>query len=389
MSISKRIFPYIVTIAALLVSITGSYYSIYGISIIFAGHQTGAIFMGFALEFGNVVTATSLKLYWNHIPPMLRYYLCSAVVILSVITSIGIYGFLSDGYQITNSKDKIVQYRLDIIKKKKERFEIELSDLKKERDILSSSISDLRKSLSTDNQYQTVDKNGNVLTQIQSTVKKGVQSELNSSTSKNDFIYNKINQLNDSISVYDVSIVEVQANNDVAAELGALKYISNLTNTSMDVVVNWFLILLMLVFQPLAIALILTALFAFSHKTEEITEPLVVEEIIPTDPIEEPKKKRKYKPRKPKDTVSVPIEVEGVMDDITTESPIITENLRTVEDIEEPAIVMVSDQPEQPVISTPEPKPQRRNRKRKVVETGLPENLATHLSDSLSIKKKH
>lgn len=377
----SKYFPYIILFSALLVSITGSYYSIYGIGKIFAGHQMGAIFMAFALEFGNIVTASSLKLYWNDLPKTLRNYLCSAVVVLSIITSIGIYGFLSDGYQLTNNKDKIVQAKSDLLKKKKERFELQLVDLKKEKDELNSSISTLRKSLSTDNQYQTVDKRGNVLTQIQSTSKKGVQSQLDVANLKSEDLSNKIDKMNDSISTYEVRIIEVQANNDVAVELGALKYVSNLTGYEMDVVVNVFLILIMIVFQPLAIALILAALFAFAKK--DTVEPSVVvpvqtpPEPVEVAPVEEvvTKKKRLSKKRENKIPDDTEMEYPKTFDiQINGLEP--GETFFTEEPVIEPA----------PVTTPPVESP-KKTRKRKVVERGLPEDLAAHLSDSLSKKK--
>jgi predicted permease len=375
----RKVFPYIISISALLVSITGSFYSIYGIGKIFAGHQVGAIFMAFALEFGNIVTASSLKLYWDDLPKFLRNYLVAAVIVLSLITSIGIYGFLSDGYQLTNNKDKIVQAKSDLLKKKKERFELQVTDLKKERDEVNISISSLRKSLSTDNQYQTVDKRGNVLTQIQSTSKKGVQAQLDVSTLKSDDLSLKIDKFNDSISVYELKIIEVQANNDVSVELGALKYVSNLTGYSMDVVVNMFLILIMLVFQPLAIALILASLFAFSKKETipEIPQPEIIQPInvIPPDEskdIEEFVKVRKKRRKREKK-----VEEDHDMDypktfDIQIEGLEPGEVLFPLEEVKE--------EPTEPV-------KEKKPRRRKIVERGLPEDLATHISNSLGKKK--
>jgi len=368
----RKYFRFIIPISALLVSVIGSYYSIYGIGRIFAGHQTGATFMAFALEFGNIVTASSLKLYWNELPKLLRGYLCSAVVVLSIITSIGIYGFLSDGYQMTYNKDRIVESRIELVKKKKERFEIQLVDYKKEREEINNSVSNLRKSLATDNQYQTVDKRGNVLTQIQSTSKKGVQSELSNSTSRSAELSTKIDNLNDSISVYDLRIIEIQASNDVSVELGALKYISSLTGSSMNVVVNWFLVLLMLVFQPLAIALILTSLFAFSVP-EEVKETPAPDVTVLTEeeaPLPLEKKKRKSRQKKVLDETEMEypktfdIKIEGL--DIPGD---------TFEELPEPPVAI-------PAKTDSKPK------RRKVVVRDLTEDLDKHLSDSLS-KKKH
>lgn len=352
----KRYYPWLILISALIVSITGSYYSIYGIGRIFAGHQTGAVVMAFGLEFGNIIAASTLKIFWNDLPKTLRYYLCSAVVVLSVVTSIGIYGYLSDGYQITANKDKVIQSRIEVEKKKKQRFEAQLTDFKKEKEEVDASISTLRKSLSTDNQYQYTDKRGNVLTQIQSASKKGVQNELSTSTSRANELSRRIDNLHDSISVYEIKIIEIEATNDVAAELGPLKYISSLTGKSMDEVVNWFLMLLMLVFQPLAISLILAALFAFGKKPDEI----IPEPIISSEPIIEPKVKKTRKPREKKveELMEYPktfdIEIEGLT----------------------PGETFVNEVIEKP-----------KRKKRKIVDTVLPAEVAQNISEGLSKKK--
>jgi len=381
----KVIFPYIILISALFVSVIGSFYSIYGIGRIFAGHQLGATFMAFSLELGNIVTASALKIYWDKLPKLLRGYLCSAVIVLSVITSIGIYGFLSDGYQMTYNKDKIVESRIELVKKKKERFEVQLNDYKKEREEVNSSISNLRKSLSTDNQYQTVDKRGNVLTQIQSTSKKGVQSELNNSTAISTDLSKKIDNLNDSISTYDLKIIEIQASNEVSVELGALKHTSEATGLSMITVVNWFMLIIMIVFQPLSIALILTALFAFGNieekVKEKVKEPVVEVEEEPIPPMVEEvvlpvKKVRKKREKKIPDETEMDypktfnIEIEGLEPDHFSEEP-------------KPIESVIETLPNEVKIPVQEKKP----RKRKVVDRTLTEDLEKHLSESLSKKK--
>lgn len=378
-----KVFPYIVLISALLVSITSSAYSIYGIGRIFAGHQVGALFMAFALELGNIVTAAALKIYWNDLPKMLRNYLCSAVIVLSIITSIGIYGFLSDGYQLTFNADKIIDSKLELLSRKKERFELNVSDYKRERDEVNTSISNLRKSLATDNQYQTVDKRGNVLTQIQNTNKKGVQSELNISTSRALELSDKIDACNDSISFYELKIIEVKSKNDVSSELGALKFASKITGKSMDYVVNIFLILLMSVFQPLAIALILTALFAFgknpSIKPEEINS-LPVENIssepieVSNEPVDKVKKTRKKRAKK-------------VPDDSEMEYPkTFNIEIEGLQPYEEPSILDKNEVDSESVLEEEIPI-EKKPKKRKIVERSLTDDLARQISETLNKKK--
>jgi hypothetical protein len=201
----------------------------------------------------------------------LKYYLLGALIVLIVITSGGIYGYLSDAYKQTADKDKVVQAKVGLLKKKKERFDLQLADYKKEKESINESVSKLRTSLSTDNQYQTVVK-GQLVTQIQSTSKKGVQSQLDVSNLQLSDLTQKVDKLNDSISRYDLAILDFESRENIS-ELGPLKYLSTLTGKPMDNIINWFLIMIMLVFDPLAIALVLLALFAFGQIAPPTKKP--------------------------------------------------------------------------------------------------------------------
>lgn len=270
----KKYLPWLILIAAFLVSGSAAFYSVFGLSKLFSGAAKNVIIMASSLELAKIITTAYLHEYWKHLNSSLKWYLTSAVVVLAIITSGGIYGFLSDAYQQTATKDKFHSELVNLISTKKSRFELQLKDLKSERDVINSNIQNLSKSLATDNQSQTIDKRtGQVLTTIQSTRKTGVQNQLQSENNRQDQLNSRIDNLSDSIQVYEIKIIEANANNNAASELGPLKYLSSLTGVSMDRVVNWFLILLIFVFDPLAISLVIAALRAFEINRAIIHEP--------------------------------------------------------------------------------------------------------------------
>lgn len=402
------LFPTIIFISAISVSLSAAYYSVFGMSKLFSGHQTAAFILFSSLEFAKLIIAGALHQYWKSINKGLKVYLCIAVGVLIVFTSGGIYGFLSDAYQQTADKDRYVQTRIELLKKKQGYFQTQLDDSKLEKTSVSNSIQDLRKSLSTDNQYQSIDRRtGQVLTQIQTTSKKGIQTQLDNAISKNDKLETRILGLQDSISSYDLRIIETEQNSDVASELGPLKYLSNLTGKPMDSIVNWFLILLMIVFDPLAIALVLLALFTFNL----VKKPIEKEET------PKPKRKRPSKPAREhhseilEDFMNLGTEEEQKtveeefieIPEIEIETPnlpvqIIEKPKRTrkprtkkfsiLEDIPE---VMeeqkIEDIPAVPVEIEDKPKKERKSRSRKIVDTNLTPDIGKHLSDSLNKKK--
>mgnify|MGYP002621479566 FL=1 len=261
-----KILPFLIAFSALSVSASAAFYSVFGLSKLFAGASTQVIIMAGSLEFAKLVTASLLYQYWTEISKALKIYLSIAVFILMVITSGGIYGFLSGAYQETATKSEFLDKSLAVLQIKQNRFEDNKNDLTLEKSQLNQTISDLRKSLSNPTQVQYVDReSGQLITTTSSSARKALQSELNSTIEDRNNINLKLEAVQDSIMKLDTDLLELEMGNEQQRELGPLKYLSDMTGTPMDKVVNWFLLLIVFVFDPLAIALVVTANFAFSR----------------------------------------------------------------------------------------------------------------------------
>ena len=100
----KKLFPYLIALTALSVSASAAYYSVTGLSKLFAGAAFAVIIMAGSLEVAKIVIASLLHQYWKTMNKVLRTYLTLATIILIGITSAGIYGFLSSAYQETATK---------------------------------------------------------------------------------------------------------------------------------------------------------------------------------------------------------------------------------------------------------------------------------------------
>ena len=262
----ERIFPFIIALSALSVSASAAFYSVFGLSKLFAGASTEVIIMAGALEVAKLVIASLLYQYWNTINKILRTYFIAACFILIVITSGGIYGFLSGAYQETATQSEFLDKQVLVIKQKQVRFEEQKSDLKIEKAALVKSISDLRVSLSNPAQVQYIDKeSGQLITTTSSSARKALQAELKTSINERDATDLRLNAVTDSIAVLDERILDAQINNESARELGPLKYMAELTNQPMSTIVNWFMILIIFVFDPLAIAMVVAANMAFAQ----------------------------------------------------------------------------------------------------------------------------
>ena len=270
--LKKRIFPLLVALSALSVSASAAFYSVTGLSKLFAGASLEVFIMASSLEIAKLIIASFLYQYWDKINKLLKFYLTSAAFILVVITSLGIYGFLSAAYQETATKTGIIDKEIGLLTLKKERFEEDRDFLLEEKTTVDVSISELRNGLSN-NVIQYKDKEtGEIITTTSSSNRRALQSQLDDAVVRRDNISNKLTSVTDSITTLDLEIFDIESNSDVASELGPLKYISELTDTPMASVVNYLLIILVFVFDPLAIALVISANFLFDRLTKKDEE---------------------------------------------------------------------------------------------------------------------
>ena len=97
--IQSKLFPYIVALSAGAVAFSAAFFSVFGLSKLFAGAQMSVVIMAGSLEFAKLVVASFLYRYWDKIPAFLKNYLLVGTIILILITSAGIFGYLSNAYQ--------------------------------------------------------------------------------------------------------------------------------------------------------------------------------------------------------------------------------------------------------------------------------------------------
>ena len=139
-----------------------------------------------------------------------------------------------------------------------------------EKTQLNNSISDLRISLSNPTSVSYYDKEAEqVITTTSSSARRALQAELKSTINDRDNINLKLETIIDSISKTDIALLDKEISNEDKRELGPLKYLSAVTGRDMSTVVNWFLMLIIFVFDPLAIALVVAANFAFGTIKKE------------------------------------------------------------------------------------------------------------------------
>ena len=264
-NIKKGIFPFLIAFSALSVSASAAFYSVYGLSKLFAGAQFQVIIMASSLEFAKLVTASLLYQYWDTINKTLRTYLSVATFILVLITSMGIYGFLSSAYQDTYSKLTIVENQKGFIQQKVEFYQNDVNRYDEEIKRISSNISTLSNAKASSIQVRDTSVAGGVRTTISTTELRMAQNRINTEEENRKMAQSKREVVADSLQKFQLQVLELESNNEVAGELGPLQYLSGLTDISMDKIINILLLIIIFVFDPLAISLVIAANFAFAQ----------------------------------------------------------------------------------------------------------------------------
>ena len=233
---------------ALTLSTIAAWYSIIGLTAIFAGAVIPIIVMGSALELAKIVTTVWLRKYWDIATWKLKIYLVPAVVLLALLTSMGIFGFLSKAHMDQGITSGDVQAKLSLYdeKIKTQRDNIELA-----RKALQQMDAQVDQRLSRSDSEQAAERAVAIRRQQQ-----GERTKLQKEIGDAQKEIQKLNEERAPIAA---------ENRKVEAEVGPIKYIAaliygdNADQNMLEAAVRWVIILLVIVFDPLAIALVLAA----------------------------------------------------------------------------------------------------------------------------------
>jgi hypothetical protein len=266
----EKFLPWFLLFCALGLSGTAAYYSVVGLSIVFVGVALPVIIMGSFLEISKIAIATYLHDKWKETYGILKIYMTIALVTLSLITSLGIYGLLSTGFQGNIAKLEINEKQVKNIEVKKKRFEEVKEELTKEKNILDGDITKLRDGVSNNTTTQSVDRRtGQVITRANDGNRKLFESQLSQAQVRRDTIAKRIDSMNDSITQLDINILNMESKEISGSELGALKYVSELLDWDIKRTANLFILILIFVFDPLAITLVIATNQAFKGKRKD------------------------------------------------------------------------------------------------------------------------
>ena len=228
---SKNLKTY-VGLSALLVAGSAAFFSVFGLSSLFAGARLSVIIMAGSLEFGKLVAASFLYRFWNDVNKLLRTYMTIGVIILVLITSAGIFGYLSNAYQGATLGFEKQSTELIALEDRLEQLEEDKFFLKEE---LEAQVNDLPENFRT--------------------AKRQLRESYNPQIQK---VNQNILDLKGRISDLEINLIET------GVDVGPAIYLARAFDTEIDTVVKFFIFVLIFVFDPLALSLVL----AFNHMIE-------------------------------------------------------------------------------------------------------------------------
>jgi len=233
---------------ALIISVSAAYYSILGLTAIFAAAFWPIVILGSSLEVGKIVSTLWLHKYWDRAEVQYKVYLCSAVAILMLLTSMGVFGFLSKAHsdQSMVSGDVIAKISIYDEKIKQARDNITVA-----RSALTQMDAAVDQTMSRSTSEQGADKAAQ-LRRSQATERNRLLKEI-------DAEQKKIQSLNDQRAPIAAEVRKVEAEVGPIKYIAALIYGDNPEANLLDKAVRWVIILIVIVFDPLALTLLLAA----------------------------------------------------------------------------------------------------------------------------------
>ena len=228
---------YLVGLSAIIIAGCAAYFSITGLGVLFAGASLSVMIMAGSLEFAKLVAATYLKQKWDEIKGFNKWYLTISVGILMIITSAGIFGYLSNAFQTQSLQLQQVDREVLVYSTKIDQNTLQLEQLNTQLGQLSSTQSTiLEKGKVNSRLLRSIDQKDRQVSQINKKI-----SDLQDENAKNN---EKINE------------IKVK-NLDLEKEVGGFRFIAEVFGMELKNVVKFFIFLIVIVFDPLAIALII------------------------------------------------------------------------------------------------------------------------------------
>jgi hypothetical protein len=279
-TLSDKLIAYLTLISGLVISAVAVWYSVAGLVSIFAASAFSIIIMGVALESSKLIATIWLKWNWRRAPRMIKIYLISAIAVLMLITSMGIFGYLSKAHLDQNLVSGGVQAQISLID---EKIKIERENIANAQAVIKQMDAAVTGVIATGDQEVKL-RDGS--TQVRSAAERSLQIR-RSQAKDREALTKQIEESQARIVKLQEEAAPIRSEmRAVEAKVGPIKYIAALIygdNPDANVLekaVTWVIIIIVLVFDPLAVVLLLASQYSFQwfrQQDEEQKNELVQE----------------------------------------------------------------------------------------------------------------
>jgi hypothetical protein len=234
-------FTALVGIVALIVAGCAAFFSVQGLATLYAARYIAVCVMAGGLEVGKLIAASFLHRYWKTTSWILKTYLTLAVLTLMGITSLGIFGFLTGAYQQSHVKVELTDTKQEALNSKKE--------------FLNTEIKQLNDRINTLNEARKAQEKR--LPELSSKSARPIYEDIKRSGEEINATRARVDQLTNELFRVSQDSIEEKIQGSKEVDIGTLKYVAKAFGVDMDTIVKWFTLAIVLVFDPLAVALVL------------------------------------------------------------------------------------------------------------------------------------
>lgn len=226
---------------ALIIAACAAFFSVQGIANLYSDKFLAVCIMATGLEIGKLVAATYLHKYWRSGGLMLKTYLISAVAVLMAVTSIGIFGFLTAAYQRNFSQVELVDTKQEMYIEKKKYLEKEIESLNNR--------------IMTLNEARALQEKR--LTQSTKTAAKPIYEDIERAGNEIQSTRGRIEELNKQLLESSDEVISLKTQKTSHHDIGTLQFVASAIGMKVEHLINWFTLIIVLVFDPLALCLVL------------------------------------------------------------------------------------------------------------------------------------
>ena len=246
-------FKHLVIFTSMLIAGCAAFFSVYGIGLLFSGAILAAMIMASALELGKLVTTSWLFRYWNIANVLMKTYMVTAVLVLMCITSLGIFGYLTAAYQKSALETELANTKITTLETQKTDESKKLDAVKSNIDKLLALRANQESRLSETLTNALIARNPIQFQNIQNQINEqitGINSQLETENTK-------LKDGSEKATKIDEEIFKLKIENSQKKDITTFKFVAKEFGQSIDTVVKWFIIVLITVFDPLAVVLLL------------------------------------------------------------------------------------------------------------------------------------